>query len=298
MRPRQSGTARRITRRRRSLKQLAAAACIAALSLAARASGAGAAVTLGQLAPGSPPGADCSVSDFAQLTVTSGNGYVVPGNGTVTSWSTNASADVGQTYAMKVFRKVANPAVYMVVGHDSRTLTGAIVNTFSTSIPVKPGDVLGASGSGASTACVFSSALGDSWLVRSGNLADGESGDFSSFPGARVNVSAAFVYSNSFSLGGVERNKKKGTASLTVDVPNPGELALSGKGVKTQRAGGAVASKAVAAAGTVRLLIKAKGRKKRKLNETGKVKVKPKITYTPTGGDPSTQSRGLTLKKR
>lgn len=296
MRLRQNATARRITRLRRSLNELAAATCIAALSLAASPSGAGAAVTLGQLAP-SPPSPDCSVSDFAPLTVTSGNSYVVPGNGTITSWSTNATADMGQTYAMKVFRKVADPAVYMVVGHDSRTLTGGIVNSFATNIPVKPGDVLGASGSGASTACVFSSALGDSWLVRSGNLGDGESGDFSPAPAARVNVAALFVYSNSFSLGGVERNKKKGTATLTVDVPNPGELSLSGKGVKAQRAG-AVASKAVAVAGTVKLLVKAKGRKKRKLNESGKVTVKPKITYIPTGGDPSTQSRKLKLKKR
>ena len=40
----------------------------------------------------------------------------------------------------------------------------------------------------------------------------------------------------------------------------------------------------------VKLLIKAKGRKKRKLNSTGKVKVRPEITYTPTGGSANTRS--------
>jgi hypothetical protein len=31
--------------------------------------------------------------------------------------------------------------------------------------------------------------------------------------------------------------------------------------------------------------------------ETGKVKVKPKVTSTPTGGDPSTQAIKVKLKK-
>jgi hypothetical protein len=47
----------------------------------------------------------------------------------------------------------------------------------------------------------------------------------------------------------------------------------------------------------VKLTIKAKGKKKGTLNETGKVKVNPKITYTPTGGDPTTQSIKVKLKK-
>jgi hypothetical protein len=178
-------------------------------------------------------------------------------------------------------------------------LVPGLLNTFPASVPVKPGDVLGINGTSlATTACVFP-ASGDSYLGRIGNLADGESAAFSSTPGYRLNLSAVFVYSNSFTLGEVNRNKKKGTATLTVDVPNLGELALSGKGVKTQRAGsGAVASKTVNAAGTVKLLIEAKGTKRRKLNKTGKVKVNPKVTYTPTGGDPSTQSKRLKLKKR
>jgi hypothetical protein len=292
----QSGTVRRITRRR-SLRQVAAAACIAALSLAASAPGAAAAVTLGQLSPKSPADVDCSVADFAQQAVTSGNSYVVPGNGTINSWSTSASAPAGQTYVMKVFRKIADPARYMVVGHDSRPLTGGIVNTFSTSIAVKTGDLLGSGGTGPNSACVYSTPLGDIWLTRPNNLADGESGDFSLGMGARVNVSAVFVYSNSFSLGEATHNKKKGTATLTATVPNPGELALSGKGVKSAGAARASAT-TVNAPGAAQLLIRAKGNKKRKLNETGKVKLNVAITYTPTGGDPSTQSVKVKLKKR
>jgi hypothetical protein len=59
-----------------------------------------------------------------------------------------------------------------------------------------------------------------------------------------------------------------------------------------------VTSKTVAAPGEVKLIVSARAKKKRKLNETGRVKIKPKITFTPTGGDPNTQSRALKLKKR
>jgi hypothetical protein len=49
----------------------------------------------------------------------------------------------------------------------------------------------------------------------------------------------------------------------------------------------------------VQLLIKANGRKiKKKLNSTGKVKVKPEITYTPTGGETVTKPVTVKLIKR
>jgi hypothetical protein len=44
--------------------------------------------------------------------------------------------------------------------------------------------------------------------------------------------------------------------------------------------GSAIISKTVSAPGVVKLKIRAKGKQKAILNDTGKVKVKPKITYT------------------
>lgn len=236
--------------------------------------------------------------DIAQPIVTSGNTYVVPGNGTITSWSHNAAADAGQEMTFKVFRPVTG-LTYMVVGHDGpRTLTGGALNTFPASIPVKPGDVIGLFYSLAPPpkAAIFI-VPGEPFLFRNGNLADGESGAFNASGGRRVNATAVFVPTNTFTLGAIARNKKKGTATITVDVPNPGELTASGKGVKASSAAGAVISKSVAA-GPVKLLIKAKGKKKRTLNETGQVKLKVAVTYTPTGGDPSTRSVKVKLKKK
>ena len=297
MRLRKVGTARRFTRPRHSLKRLAVAASVAALSLAASASPAGASVKIGQIGN---PGSVGQDTDLFQATVTSGISYVVPGTGTITFWTTYGGASAGTQMTMKVFRKVADPARYQVVGHAGpRTVTpgGTDGNTFPASIPVKAGDVLGLHTVTTDAPSIFASP-GDQFLFASGNLADGASGDFQTDPfGNRVNVEAVFVPANTFTLGKTQRNRKRGTATLTLNLPNAGELTASGKGAGVAAAG-AVASKTVPNAGPAKLVVKAKGKKKAKLNETGKVKLNLAVTYTPTGGDPSTQSIKVKLKKK
>jgi hypothetical protein len=98
--------------------------------------------------------------------------------------------------------------------------------------------------------------------------------------------------SNRFSFGKLKRNKKRGTAKLAVSLPGAGTLSLSGKGVVAR------AARAISAAGSVNLLVKAKGKRKRTLDRTGKVKVRAKVTFTPTGGDPNTQAKTVKLIKR
>lgn len=265
---------------------------------------AAASVTIGQV--GVPAG--CELSDNIQPTVTSGSSYVVPAVGTITSWSHRAGTAVfsNPQAKMKVFRPLGGSA-YQVVGSDGpRPLSPNILHTFATSIPVMPGDVLGLwvpdRAADDSVGCSFS-APGDSFLRRSGDLADGQSGAFATSTSTlnrRVNVSAVLEPSNSFTLGDLDRNRKKGTATLDVIVPNPGQLDLSGKGVKRAADGGTRVTTAatVPTAGTVELLIKAKGRKKRKLREKGKVKMQVNVAYTPTGGAAATQSRKLKLRKK
>jgi hypothetical protein len=104
--------------------------------------------------------------------------------------------------------------------------------------------------------------------------------------------------SDKFGLGKLKKNKKKGTAKLTVDVPGPGTVSLGGKGVKAQRPRSGeriTAAKAVTEAGTVTFPIKAKGKKKSKLKSTGKVKLKVKVTYTPSGGAADTETKPVKL---
>jgi hypothetical protein len=269
------------------------------------ASSAAAAVTLGQLAPGSPAQTECNMGPFDTLqpTVLDGNTYVVPSTGgvtawTVTSWSHNASTDAGQSLTMKFWRPVSG-LTYMAVGHDGpRSMTASTVNTFSgLSIPVRPGDVLGITPNGlgaGNNGCRFD-VPGESWLFELGNSADGESKLFQNDTDFRANVTAVIHPTNTFTFGKIARNKKKGTATITTNVPNPGDLTASGNGVKAS--GAAVTSKAVGA-GKAKLTIRAKGKKKRKLNDTGKVKLNTRISYTPTGGTASTQSRKVKMKKK
>jgi hypothetical protein len=94
-----------------------------------------------------------------------------------------------------------------------------------------------------------------------------------------------------FSFGKVKKNKKKGTAKLTVNVPGPGSLELAGKGLKPATAD-------APGVGEVKLAVKSKGKKKKKLKKKGKVNVKPAVTYTPVGGVPNTKTKKVKLKKK
>ena len=270
----------------------------AVLSLAAVATPAPAAVTIGQIGP--PPmgsGACGNELELIQPTVTSGNPYVVPSTGGVTSWELTSWTTLGgggpERRALKVFRKIAEPDTYQVVAHDGpRDLTpgGTAGNTFATRLPVMAGDVLG----------LHMTTIGqcridvmDSFLLTLTDLADGQStSGFSPTPG-RLEVEATVTPRNDFSLSGLRRNKKKGTAALTFDVPNPGQLTASGKGVEAAAGTGKSVN-----AGTAKLLIRAKGKQRTTLDATGRVKLKPKISYTPTGGEASTQSLRVKLIRR
>jgi hypothetical protein len=270
-----------------------------AVGLATAAAPAAGSVRIGQVAT-TPD--NCSDGfDFAQMSVAAGTSYAVPSTGgiaswTVTSWRTRANSIAGLSLTMKVFRQVAG-LNYSVVGHDGpRVLAPNVVNTFATSpaFNVNPGDILGLHTASNGTGCVEATGLfGDVELFRGdmSNLADGESGDFETFAGDRMNVEAVLDPTNEFTRAGTRRNKKRGIAILTLRVPNPGELVASGKGVKR-------VSKTVAGPGDVTLKIAAKGKKRRKLNDTGKAKVSPTLTFTPTGGVPSTQTAKVKLRQR
>jgi hypothetical protein len=102
---------------------------------------------------------------------------------------------------------------------------------------------------------------------------------------------------NAFTVDGITRNKKRGTATITVTLPHPGELIASGNGATASSAGLAVISKSVGV-GQAQLFVKAQGKKKRKLKRKGKAKLSLAITYTPTGGSANTQSVQVKLKKK
>jgi hypothetical protein len=262
---------------------------IAALSAAAPAH---AAVTLGQIAS-TPPSPDCSPTrDYLQPSITGGNLYIARQAGTITSWSTRSSASsAGATYVFKVFRRTTDPDIFRVVASaPPRTLTSGI-NTVPVNIAVRSGDMIGLNESGIPNSCTFFQP-GDGVLTRSGNLSDGASGSFAAQNDVRLNLSAVLVPSNDFAVAAITRDRKRGSATVVVNVSNPGVIALTGKGVKKR------ASRNVAVAGTVQFQIASAGAKKRKLEKTGKVTLVPTLTFTPTAGDPAARPFTVKLRKR
>jgi virginiamycin B lyase len=95
-----------------------------------------------------------------------------------------------------------------------------------------------------------------------------------------------------FTFGELNRDKRRGTAKLTVGVPGPGDLELA-KTKKVKEAKGHAQAE-----GQVELPVKPRGGAKRKLNEDGKAKVKAKVTFAPEGGEPGTRSKPIKLRKR
>jgi len=282
---------------------------LAAVCVAGVAASPASAITLGQAEDSG--GSSCVPGyDWLQKVVAAGNSYTVPSPGGVTSWRvtswTTSGGPVQRQLTLKFFRPVdGQPDFYRAVIHDGpRTVSvgGTAGNVFSTNLLVRAGDVLGFhTGPPSGSECAISTVnAGDIYRAFLGGIQDGQpDGPFSDTSGYRLNVSATLVPDNGFSLSAVARNKRRGTATLAFDLPNPGQLSGAGKGAKIGVAPVPSAGTVpVPNAGVSQLLVKAKGKKKRKLNETGKVKLALSITYTPTGGDPSIQRLKVKLKKK
>ena len=221
----------------------------------------------------------------------------------VTSWSTYASPDEGQLLAFKVVRRTAT-AEFRQLFHDGpRLLAPAQLNTFPVTIPVRAGDLIGVNptnaGPDVTIACVFpASGMGTTEIyIRSGNLSDGETGTFNQVNSTnRVNASAVLEPNNIFTLGHLGRDARKGTATEKVFVPNPGTLRVVGKGVG--KASSARTAIRMNAARTVKLPIRATGKKLKRLNAKGAVKVAPTITFTPIDGRPRSVALRVKLLKK
>jgi hypothetical protein len=256
---------------------------------------AGAAVTLGQLAP-APAFPDCEATpppgaDYLQPSVTGGNLYIARQAGTITSWTTRSSGG-GATYVFKIFRRTSDPDVFQAIAQGPPRMLTSGINTVPVNIAVRSGDMIGINESGGANSCTFAQP-GDALLTRGGSLSDGASGTFAPQNNVRLNLSAVIVPSNDFNIAAITRDRKRGSAVVIVNVSNPGVLTMSGKGLKKGHV-----STNVPVAGTVQFQIASAGAKKRRLDKTGKVVLSPTLTFFPSGGDPASKVFTVKLKKR
>jgi hypothetical protein len=268
----------------------ATAVTLAAVAALCAAPPAGAEVTLGQLAPSSPTPECSPTADYLQPSITGGNLYIARQAGTITSWSTRSSG-AGATYVFKVFRRTSDPDIYRVIAHAPAHELTSGVNTVPVDIAVRSGDMIGLNESGGLNSCTFSQ-IGDGLLTRGGSLADGASGQFGPQNDVRLNLSAVLVPSNDFTISSITRDRKQGTATVLLNVSNPGLLTISGKGLKKRP------TKNVAVAGTAQFNIASVGKRRRKLEKTGKLTLSPTITFTPTAGEAARMTFAVKLLKR
>jgi DNA-binding beta-propeller fold protein YncE len=96
---------------------------------------------------------------------------------------------------------------------------------------------------------------------------------------------------NLFGFSDLRLDRSRGTASLGVKVPGPGELRLRGKGVKSVQ-------RHPEAAGVISLPIRPRSGTRRVLNLEGKARVQVRVTYEPTNGGPHTKTKRIGLRKR
>jgi hypothetical protein len=315
-------------RHRESVIALLAGSVALALSLGAGLTVAlGGSSEVGQTTNTPTFGVNTPVAPFS--TVPDTPSYATP-HGVLTSWRFHSSGDsAAGAVRLKIFRYTGTGLAFKVLAESSlKTLEPDTAYDFKERIPVDQGDLLGLTATGDAEVGITVPGTPQNQLAQfgGGDIPPGQTGTATiAWPNLRPSV-AATVESDAdgdgfgddtqdkcpvdrttqtlcqFSFGKLKRNKKRGTAVLPVTVPGAGTLSLSGRGVAGQQASTSRAAsaggRAVASASTVNLVVKGKGKKRKTLNKTGKVKLNLAITYTPTGGDPSSKSMKVKLKKK
>lgn len=276
---------------------------VLALALAANlaiASTAWSAVTIGsQMAStpnagtfcGSPP---CSVSQ----TALAGRLVASPVNGIVVAWRADYSG--GGPTRISVIRPFSGGAIFTAFSSSDAMNDGA---THTTAIPISIGDRIALEDTGAGGNPVGRNmTAGGTYEAYDPTPAAGGSGGSTVIETAfELYLNADIEPNNQIALGKLKRNRRKGNATLTVEIPNPGTLQA------TSAAGGA-ASAAKASAlvkprtvkpttpGAVKLkLTPTKGAKAR-LRARGKASGRVAISFTPIFGTASTLSFKAKLK--
>ncbi len=95
---------------------------------------------------------------------------------------------------------------------------------------------------------------------------------------------------NDFRIRKLKRNRRKGTATLLVWVPEPGRLTVNGRWVR--KVGKRVRP------GTAKIPLRATGKGLRRLRAHGKLRVRIRIAYAPVGGDRRVRHRRVTLRSK
>lgn len=253
-----------------------------------------------------PTNSPTTTTLFTSTTPETGAKLTSPIDGVIVRWRITQA--VG-TFSLRVLSPEGGQVFTGGPASAPQTPQSTATQTYTTKLPIKTGQMIGVDDSQGNDKIGFLTGgpfgTNGSFSFIQPKVGNGETrsatGPSNALGAIGINADVATIPSNNFDITKVKKNKNKGTALLTVDVPGPGKLELSGTGIKPQRSlGGGRLSKQVDKAGPVTLVVKAKGKKKKKLSNTGKVKVKAQVTFTPAGdapgvGVPNTEPQKIRL---
>jgi hypothetical protein len=167
--------------------------CLVAPGSAAAVPAVGSATIGATFAPATTAGGgqECPGGFTAAQTTSTAARYEAPFAGVITSWQYQAAATVPQL-KLKVFRRVTpatTPNDFLVVGTSSaQTPTTSTLNSFTTSIAVQAGDIIGATYISGGPCADISSGENFSFLFA--DPADGNTSTYSTFSNAKLDISA------------------------------------------------------------------------------------------------------------
>ena len=178
-----------------------------------------------------------------------------PVNGAVVSWFSDQGGAGEGTYGnlrLRIIRD-AGGGTYKAVRSGPATsipypLGHPIAITVNPGLPISQNDYVGVDLLDSTSALATRTTAGFSYAFWSPALTEGAT----LAPNAPVVAREALLQAtieptNTFSIGAVTRNKKKGTATVSLALPNLGVLTGSGNGASVASAAGAVISKSAAA---------------------------------------------------
>jgi hypothetical protein len=284
---------------------------------------AGAAQTIGQAGL---DGGACTNRVFVQHDLTGGPSYSPSSYGVITSWGAAANGSTGQTLQLTVLRQDAD-LDYTILRRDPvRTLANLnALNTFTgLRLPIEAGQLIGVyDPPGSQADCESFGSSGDEVAFSDvGNPSDGVSTTYNGFDsGFRVNAQAVVEPDTDRDVFGdesqdkcvgsagaangcpstvtINKLKQKGDTKVKVTATVPGAGTLRIGSASNQAVAGKAAKSLKAVTRTltaitrhqVKLTLKLTKSAIGQLDDAGKLKLRVRAVYTPTGGPPGSQTK-------
>jgi hypothetical protein len=232
------------------------------------------------------------------------SGLTSPVNGKIVTWRIRTGSSNGPV-AFRVIRRASDGSATGAGTVAEVTPPTMTTTPYPADLPIAIGDTIGVDVGASGSGFVLVNGTGtiDRW---SPALPDG--GPFQPRVGTNsfeLALNADIEPTSAFTIGAIKPGKG-GKLTVTATLPNPGTLE---GGDKNDSSLATVAGKKkskylqhatmpVGVAGqTVRLLLKPTKLARSVLAENGRLKTKAKVVFTPTGGNPSTQTLKVKLKK-